>query len=122
MSGATTPSAFSGHLTFLARALYADDYTRFKSAFHTGEIEITAGSGGAAPTATMTISGMTTAPATMKASLTNGMYHIEGVPITGGEYFDIYWPLGGTKALYLVSTGNGSTDVVKEVGEAYISR
>jgi len=40
--------------------------------------------------------------------------------MTGGDYVDIVWPIGGTKALYAVSAS--ATGTVSEVGEAFITQ
>ena len=120
-----TPS-FTGTLNFLARTIYASSYAGFSTAYNTGTLTITtaptattAGSatlvatpaGGTASTSTLSIDAV---PATKP-----GVYHINGA-MTGGDYVDIVWPIGGTKALYAVSAS--ATGTVSEVGEAFITQ
>jgi len=120
----TVAPSFSGKLNFLARTQYASSFAGFVNAYTTGTITITAPtttngsatlvatqSGGTAATSTLTVvKPVTGAP---------GVYHMHGA-ITGGGYVDLVWPVGGTKALYMVSAS--ATGTVQEVGEAYITQ
>ncbi|MDQ6950408.1 MAG: hypothetical protein Q9M26_01935, partial [Mariprofundales bacterium] len=121
--GDPTP-VFSGKLNFLARTMYASSYASFANAYTTGSLTITAPSTTTAGSATMVATPASTTAATstltvdVPASGAPGVYHIHGA-ITGGGYIDIVWPIGGTKALYAVSTN--ATGTIKEVGEAYLT-
>lgn len=122
-ASAVTPG-FSGTLNFLARTVYASSYASFAGAYTTGTLTITAPTatagtatlvatpaGGAVATSTLTVD--------VPAAGAPGVYHMSGA-LTGAGYIDITWPIGGTKALYMISTAVGGT--VSEVGEAYITQ
>jgi len=130
----TTTPAFSGKLNFLARTIYASSYAGFVNAFTSGTLTITAPTTTtptAAGSATLVVTpGGSSTPATstltvaVPASTAPGMYHISGITSDGG-WIDIVWPIGGTKALYAISTGVSTSGVggnVSEVGEAYITQ
>lgn len=122
--GSASPS-FLGTLNFLARTMYSRDFNNFINAVATGTINITT-----APTTTVAGAAILAATdpsgAAINATLTidaigskHGMYHIHGV-LSDGNYVDIYWPIGGKKATYAISTGVAGT--VDEVGEAYMTQ
>jgi len=125
-ASSATPS-FTGTLNFLARTIYASSFTGFVNAFTSGTLEITAPVGSTAGSATLiaTPGGGTSATSTLTvdapASGAPGVYHIHGtVTGSGGQYIDITWPIGGTKALYALSAAVDGN--VSEVGEAYITQ
>jgi hypothetical protein len=119
-----TPS-FSGSLKFLARTVYASSFTGFATAYVSGTLTITAPTTTAAGSATLvaTPAGGSSTTATLTVDVPGstkpGVYHIHGA--FGTEYLDITWPIGGTKALYAVSSGTAGTGTVSEVGEAYLT-
>ncbi len=133
-NGAPTPS-FSGKLNFLARTMYASSYAGFVSAFTAGTLSITAPTTSAG-SATLTVTDDGTgspapAPITLTvdvpASTAPGVYHIHGTltpASTGnnGDYIDITWPIGGTKALYAISNNANGLGTITEIGEAYITQ
>jgi len=122
-ASSVTPS-FSGSLKFLARTVYASSYAGFANAYVSGTLTITAPTttaGSATLVATPAGGSSTTATLTVDApgSTKPGVYHIHGA--FGTEYIDITWPIGGTKALYAVSSGTAGTGTVSEVGEAFLT-
>ena len=122
-ASSATPS-FSGTLNFLSRVIYSNSYTGFANAYSVGTLTITAPTT-AAGSATLVITprGGTISTSTLAvdvpASGAPGLYHMSGA-LTGGGYIDITWPIGGTKALYMVSSAAAGN--VTEVGEAYITQ
>ena len=52
-----------------------------------------------------------------------GLYHLHGPigPTGEAQYTDIFWPVGGTKAALMVSSGTGTNEPIVEVGEAFIT-
>ncbi len=115
----TTPPSFTGTLNFLARELYSNDYTSYQNAYIYGTLTIGATSGslsgydaqGNALSAALTVEKVT------DSGTFTGMYHLYGP--AGSDYIDIYWPVGGGKATYMVSTAANGT--VEGVGEAYLT-
>jgi len=128
--------SFSGTLNFLARTMYANNYGAFINAYTAGTLSITAPVGTTAGSATLTVTDDGTgnagsAPISLTvdapSSTTPGVYHIRGVltpASTGntGEYIDITWPIGGTKALYAISDNANGNGTITEVGEAYLTQ
>lgn len=49
-----------------------------------------------------------------------GLYHMYG-KMGENEYFDILWPGGGTRAVYVASVLDGAAYYVYEIGEAFIT-
>ena len=120
----TATPGFSGTLHFLARTIYASSYSDFAGAYTTGTLTITAPTTAAGSATLVAVpAGGTSATSTLTvrvpASGAPGVYHIDGA-LAGGGYVDIVWPIGGTKALYVVS--DSATGTVSEVGEAYITQ
>jgi hypothetical protein len=112
----TNGPTFSGKLNFLARALYAWSYSDYENAYVTGTITIS----GSSATLDWADAGEDSDTATLAAENENdsGLYHLYGA-LDSFSYIDIYWPVGGTKATYIV-TDNSSGTVV-QVGEAYLT-
>jgi len=115
-----TPPSFTGTLNFLARSLYAYDYSDYQNAYIYGTIVV--GSTSA------TLSGQDAQGNSFNATLNvekvtddngifTGMYHFYGT--VGDDFIDIYWPVGGRKATYIVSTAENGN--IESVGEAYFT-
>ncbi|MDA8156574.1 MAG: hypothetical protein M0Z52_09025 [Actinomycetota bacterium] len=103
--------SFSGTLSFLARNLYTTDGNYN---FNWGSITISGTSG------SITYAGSDGGSGTASLSVlnTNGVYHLS-FPSSGGGYIDVFWPVGGRKAIYFSSDSNGS---INEIGEAYMTQ
>ncbi len=116
----TTPPSFTGTLNFLARSLYTYDYSDYQNAYIYGTIVV--GSTSA------TLSGQDAQGNSFNTTLTvekitdsngvfTGMYHFYGT--IDQDFIDIYWPVGGRKATYIVSTAADGN--IESVGEAYFT-
>ncbi len=116
----TTPPSFTGTLNFLARSLYAYDYSDYQNAYIYGTIVVGSTSAtlsgqdaqGNSINATLTVEKVTDSNGTF-----TGMYHFYGT--IGQDFIDIYWPVGGRKATYIVSTAADGN--IESVGEAYFT-
>ena len=121
-NGQPTPS-FNGSLDFLYRILYVTDselqeIEDISCAY--GTIDISGDSAvlsytdsqGETGQAELTVDGRDT-----------GLYHLHGPigPTGEAQYTDIFWPVGGTKAALMVSSGTGTNEPIVEVGEAYMT-
>lgn len=107
--------SFTGTLNFLARTLYSVDYTNYANAYVTGTISIS----GTSATLNWADATGSSGTASLAASNSGGVYHLYGA--LGTEYIDIYWPVGGTKATYIISASTDGTGLVGEVGEAFLT-
>jgi hypothetical protein len=127
--GETAPSA-NGTLNFLARALYTVDMfyaidngdpiemDAYTNAYITGDLSIN----GAGATLNWAAAGGDSGTASLTAENTDGLYHLYGPLVDGTDYIDIFWPVGGKKAVYIASYDDAGEWIISEVGEAYLSR
>ena len=112
--GETAPT-FSGTLNFLARTLYTTDADAYLNAYISGTITIS----GNSATLSWALPSGDSGTATLTANTTGGVYHLYGA--LGDEYIDIYWPIGGQKAVYVQSDSSDGNGTINEVGEAYLT-
>ena len=102
-------------MNFLARVLYTKDYYTYLNAYMTGTLNIS----GTSATLSWTDATGSSGTATLTADSSEGLYHIYGALGTG--YIDIYWPIGGQKAVYAHSNSSDGTGTIDEVGETYLT-
>ena len=119
--GETAPSV-SGTRNFLARVLYSTEVLvdnladAYMANYITGDLTISGFNAELNWTDPEGPSGV--APLTVEK--TDGLYHMHG-NLNASTYIDIFWPVGGKKAVYITSD-NGSGDwVISEVGEAFLT-
>ncbi|MDA8169287.1 MAG: hypothetical protein M0Z59_06250 [Nitrospiraceae bacterium] len=111
----STPPSFAGTMNFLSRALYSS--ASYAYSYYTwGSITINGTSATLSSTDNETPPSSGTIAAT--AENRNGVYHIYGHAPAGPGYIDIFWPVGGRKAVYVYS----ESGIVVEVGEAFITQ
>ncbi len=110
----TAPS-FSGTMNFLARVLYTTDYSTYLNAYTTGTLSIS----GTSATLSWVDADGDSGTASLNVTNDDGLYHIYGA--LGTEYIDIYWPIGGQKAVYIHSDQSDGNGTIDEVGEAYLT-
>ena len=113
---ASTAPSFGGTLNFLTRVLYTTDPESYVNAYITGTLTIS----GTTATLSWTTAIGDSGEATITAENSGGVYHLHG-QLDPNSYIDIYWPVGGKKATYVVSDKADGTGNVTEVGEAYIT-
>lgn len=99
----TTPPSFTGTLNFLARTLYASDYNDYAGAYVWGSLQISGTGTGQAELDFSTAGGDSGTDISLDVGYFMGLYHVHGA--LGSEYLDIFWPVGGKKAVYIVSEG-----------------
>lgn len=126
--GDPTPS-FTGTVNILARTMYATNYNAYKDAYVYGTMTISKAPTTAA-TGAATLTGQSAgspSPQTLNLTIDKlttgapGMYHMHG-PMGASQYLDITWPVGGSRALYMISNNASGTGNVTEIGEAYITQ
>ncbi|MDL1970498.1 MAG: hypothetical protein LWW94_05925 [Candidatus Desulfofervidaceae bacterium] len=120
--GESAPS-FTGILNSLFRVLYALDYSEYANAYYTGILSI---QGRGANTVTLNwrdASGNNTGTATLSCENLDGLLHIYGAddPNDDQSYIDLYWPIGGQKAVYVHSDSSDGQGTIDELGEAYLT-
>ena len=111
----STPPSFAGTMNFLSRTLYASN--PYSYTYYTwGSITIK----GTSATLSSTDNENPPSSGTIAATAENlkGVYHIYGHAPAGQGYVDIFWPVGGRKAVYVYS----ESGIVVEVGEAFITQ
>jgi len=113
--GETAPNV-SGALNFLARVLYSTDLDTYLNAYVTGNLSLSGSSG----TLNWTDPGGTSGTASLTAEKTDGLYHMHG-NLNSNIYIDIFWPVGGKKAVYITSNNGSGQWIITEVGEAYLT-
>lgn len=120
--GEGAPSA-SGTLNFLARVLYSaavfsegagDGYM---NAYMTGTLSFSESSA----TLSYTDPSGSSETASLTAENAEGLLHMHGA-LDDRTYLDIFWPVGGKKAVYITSNNTTGDGLIIEVGEAYLTR
>lgn len=119
--GETAPSV-SGTRNFLARVLYSTEVLvdgeadAYINAHVTGDLSLS----GSSSTLNWTDPGGTSGTASLTAENTEGLYHMHG-NLDSSTYIDIFWPVGGKKAVYITSDNETGDWLITEVGEACLT-
>ncbi len=124
----STPPDFNGVINFISRGLYTTDYSSVQNylseAYAYGTLTLNTATGNAVFAYTNGSGGSGTVAMTLTKltdptlGVFSGMVWFNGALPTGG-YIDIFWPIGGKMATYVVSSSNSGT--IREVGEAYLT-
>jgi len=120
--GESAPSV-SGTLNFLSRVLYSASVLfegvgdGYLNAYITGTLSLS----GSSATLNYRDPLGSTETASLTAENTEGLYHMHG-PLDSSTYLDIFWPVGGKKAVYMTSNNDTGDWLITEVGEAYLTR
>ncbi len=119
--GASAPS-FVGIKHILVRVIYTNDYSEYQNAYYYGTVTVTGEGQGTVKLDVKNAQG-DECVSTLNCENVNGILHIYGAddPNDSLSYMDIYWPIGGYKAIYFHSDANDGNGNIDEIGSAYLT-
>jgi len=119
--GASAPS-FTGTKHILVRVIYTTDYSEYQNAYYYGTITVN-GEGANSVKLDVKDAQGNECTSTLNCENRNGILHIYGAddPNDAASYIDIYWPIGGHRAVYFHSDSNDGSGNIDEIGSAYLT-
>jgi len=120
-TGVSAPS-FTGTKHILVRVIYTTDYSEYQNAYYYGTITVNGEGSGSVKLDVKDAQG-NECISTLNCENTSGILHIYGAddPNDPESYIDIYWPIGGHKAIYFHSDSNDGSGHIDEIGSAYLT-
>jgi len=118
-----TPRNFKGSLNYLERSIYRSGTGVSAHAYGSGKITLHDSTNSPTDvTLTYTDPKGNLVSYPLSCQMNDGITHMQGPLTDAGEYMDIFWPVGGGKASWMISNSPNGNGTVTEIGEAFLTK